>query len=127
MRKVFWYYLLIFSTSFCIAQTKELDSLTTFNTPEVPPKFPGGYDSLRKFVKKNLQWPKSHWPGRVIIEFNVNRDGSLSDFRIIRGNDSEANKEVIKLFEKMPAWIPGTIAGKPVKMRMIFPINISFD
>lgn len=87
--------------------------------------FPGGYDSLRIFVSRNLKYPKQCFEGRVYVEFMVHKNGSISDTKIIKGLSERYNKSALDVFSKMPRWIPGEIQGKPVKTKMIYPITFT--
>lgn len=94
---------------------------------EVMPEYPGGYENLNKFIEKNLIYPESakraQIEGKVMVGFVVERDGSLSNFRIIAGKDDSCNEEAIRLCKMMGKWIPGTQGGKPVRVNMVVPIS----
>jgi protein TonB len=109
----------------CTTSYGQSSETIIFADPQVLPKSPRGTDPLRTFIKRNLEWP-THVQGKVILEFCVNADGSLSDFKIVRGLDDKTNQKAIELFQKMPKWIPGTLQGKPVKTKMVFPIKFEY-
>jgi protein TonB len=94
--------------------------------PEIPPSFPGGLDSLRSFVSKNLVSPKNEdYEGMVVIEFVVNIDGSLNNIKVAKGLCGPCDKSALEVFSKMPKWIPGREVGKPKAMRMYYPIKFT--
>ncbi|MEZ0539962.1 energy transducer TonB [Fibrella arboris] len=80
-------------------------------------------------MRANLQCPQSAQfacaRGNIIVEFVINTDGTTGDFVILTGLDSACNQEAIRLVEAMPAWTPGTLAGEPVKVKLVLPISFS--
>lgn len=92
------------------------------------PQFPGGLDELNKFLIKNLKWPsQDDVQGRVYINFIVEKDGRLTNFKIERKLRPEFDKEALRVLKKMPRWKPATVNGKPVKCRDTVPINFMFS
>ena len=104
-------------------QQKEVED-DDFCLPEQEASFPGGYDSLTRYIKNVLRLPacSAEHVKKVFIEFSVNEDGSLSDFKILKGHCVTCDKSVIELVKKMPAWIPAQSNGAPVKTRCIVPV-----
>ena len=95
-----------------------------FIDPEGVASFPGGNDSLIAFINKNLITPRTKTkPGKVFVGFIVNKDGTLSDFEIVKGLTEECNRNAIQVVKKMPSWIPGTMYNKPVRQRFVLPIK----
>jgi len=94
---------------------------------EVPysyPQFPGGNSALAKFIEDNLRYPDtgSDVQGRVIVSFMVERDGSLSDIKVVRGLDPAFDEEALRVVKMMPKWSPGVTDGKISVMRYTIPI-----
>lgn len=113
--------------AFCQDEVKVSDDEAIFFVVEVQPEFPGGMDSMYAFIQKNLIYPEKAKAegieGRVFITFTIEKDGSVSNVKILRGiggGCDEAAKEVI---EKMPKWKPGTQRGKPVRVQFNLPIK----
>ncbi len=88
------------------------------------PRYPGGLESLSAFIKSNLTYPKgaTHYEGAVYVAFIINKDGSATEFKILRGLCDVCDKNAIEVLEKMPKWIPGTVKEKPVRTRMVLPV-----
>ena len=82
---------------------------------------------MGNFFKKNLKYPRGTRTvkGKVFIEFIVNEDGSLSDFRILRGLGEPFDSSALATIKKMPNWIPATRDNKPILSKMIMPV--AFD
>ncbi len=87
------------------------------------PEFPGGQDSLMQFIIKNIEYPHHLCvQGTAYAGFIVNKDGRLSDFRMILENN-DFDPSVKKLYEKFPNWEPGICQGKPIDAFVIVPIK----
>ncbi len=108
-------------------QTK--DSVTIdvpiFIDPLIHPSFPGGQDSLIKYIDNNFNWAQgqSTVNGKVFVEFVVDVDGKISDVKIVRGLCDSCDKEALRLVKSMPTWIPGMQNGRKVKTKMLLPIT----
>lgn len=94
------------------------------------PQFPGGKHALNRYIRDNLSYPfealKHNVQGKVNVEFVVAKDGTLTDIRTVGtklGYGLEEN--AIKIFQKMPKWIPGKQDGIPVPVYMMLPIVFS--
>jgi protein TonB len=117
--------------AFCQEEVKVSDDEAIFFVVEVQPEFPGGMDSMYAFIQKNLIYPEKAKAegieGRVFITFTIEKDGSVSNVKILRGiggGCDEAAKEVV---EKMPKWKPGTQRGKPVRVQFNLPIKFELE
>jgi len=90
-------------------------------------EFPGGNDSLQMFLKRNLVYPekakKEKISGKVYVSFNVAETGKIMDAKVLSGVAPELDNEALRVVNKMPAWKPGTVSGKPVKVQYILPID----
>lgn len=97
-----------------------------FVVVEEQPQFPGGTQALMKFLGENVRYPveaqKNGIQGRVIVNFIVNKDGSLSDLKIVRGQDPSLDAEAIRVISTMPKWKPGMQRGEAVNVRYTLPI-----
>lgn len=102
-----------------------------FDVVEVQPQYPGGNEAMKKFISENLQYPKiaqeNGIQGRVITQFIIEKDGSLSDIQIVRGVDPSLDKEAVRLIGTMPAWVPGTQRGNKVRVRYTLPITFRLE
>lgn len=92
-----------------------------FTVVEQIPVFPGGSDSLSSFLRKNLHYPEEalarNTEGTVYLTFVVEKDGSISDIRVLRGISDACNAEAIRLIRSMPPWIPGKQRNIPVRFQ----------
>lgn len=91
---------------------------------EYQPQFPGGIKACEQFIKENLRYPDtgSDVQGRVIVSFMVERDGSLSDIKVVRGLDPAFDEEALRVVKMMPKWSPGATDGKISVMKYTIPI-----
>jgi len=109
----------------------QADTEKVFKAAQVVPQFPGGIPALTKFVQTNVRYPKEDHDnkvqGRAYIQFVVEQDGSLDNFRIIRAPSEAMGKEAMRVMASSPKWAPGTQNGKPVRVEFTMPINFSLS
>lgn len=102
------------------------DNVYTFNLVEKYPEFPGGMNAFAKYLQKNLRYPASALEngisGRVTISFIVEKDGRLSDIKIIKGIGFGCDEEAMRVLKKSPLWIPGIQNKQKVRVQYIMPI-----
>lgn len=105
--------------------------LDTLNSPaciyitDPVPEYPGGYMAMNAFIKKNLKYPQKSYgiKGKVFVSFIVsNEDGSLSDFKIMKGLGVEFDENAIEALKKMPNWIPAKGTNLPTQTRMVLAV-----
>ena len=99
--------------------------------PEQQAEFPGGMEALMKFLGYNIRYPekmiKDQISGKVIVQFTVGKDGTISDPKILRSVSPEADEEAKRLVMKMPKWQPGMQNGQPVASRFTLPITFNIQ
>lgn len=99
---------------------------------EIMPQFPGGDKALKEFIQKNLRYPteamKKGIQGRVIVTFNVETDGSITDAKVVKAVDSLLNNEALRIVKSMPKWQPGGMMskGKTVLTKYKYTIPVIF-
>lgn len=97
-----------------------------FQVVENMPEFPGGLQECMNWLQKNLKYPaiaaENSVQGRVIMQFIVNKDGSITDPKVVRSLDPSCDKEAIRLVKAMPKWKPGMQHGKTVRVKYTLPI-----
>ncbi|HBK89552.1 MAG: energy transducer TonB [Cyclobacteriaceae bacterium] len=103
---------------------EETDEIFTVVEESAAPK--GGMQAFYKFVSDKIKYPaqarRMGIEGRVFVEFVINKDGSLSDVRAIKGIGAGCDEEAVRIVQSSPAWSPGKQRGKPVKQRYTLPI-----
>ena len=103
--------------------------LTTY--VEIMPEFPGGTVALMKYLSDYVRYPnealKDAIEGRVIANFIVNGDGSISDITIVRSLHPLLDAEEVRVINAMPKWSPATQRGKPVGIRFTLPVSFSLN
>ncbi|RYY35351.1 MAG: energy transducer TonB [Sphingobacteriaceae bacterium] len=123
-----------FSSSFAQQTQKNAISATVADTSVYTnvdefPEFPGGFEGLMQFIKTNLRYPKRAQSkgitGRVILGFVIEKDGTLSRFKIYKGIGYGCDEEVIRVFKKSPVWKPGTTNGNIVRVQYAVPISFN--
>jgi periplasmic protein TonB len=94
--------------------------------PEIMPAYPGGMEALRKFLQRNLTNPKEMEEGEEVsvkVQFVVDYDGNLKSFVTVQDGGEAFNKEVIRVLNKMPNWIPGKSNGQNVPVYYTIPVK----
>ena len=93
---------------------------------ENQPEFPEGNAAMMKFLSDNIKYPadaiKNGIQGRVITNFVVEKDGSLSDVKVVRGINPLLDTEATRVIRSMPKWKPGTQKGQAVRVRFTLPV-----
>ena len=95
-----------------------------FQVVEDMPTFPG---DINKWLGKNVKYPviaqENNIQGRVTVQFVIEKDGSITDVKVLRGVDPSLDKEAVRVVKSMPKWKPGKQRGKPVRVSYTVPIN----
>ncbi len=97
-----------------------------FVVVENQPEFPGGNAAMMKFLSDNIKYPviaqENGIQGRVICNFVVEKDGSITDVQVVRGVDPSLDREAVRVIQMMPRWKPGRQRGQPVRVRFTLPV-----
>lgn len=122
----------VFSLSEYMQQDSELlkefsfqqDNSKLFDVVEQMPSYPGGNGAMMAFISSHVKYPDGNYcaQGRVIVSFVVERDGSLSSFKVLRSVEEHFDKEAIRVVKSMPKWKPGRQNGKVVRCKYIVPV-----
>ena len=102
------------------------DNPLNFQVVERLPEFPGGMVELMKWLTRTLKYPefaKQHkQQGKVMVSFIINKDGTLSQPKIVQSVSAELDREALRVVRAMPAWKPGEDRGKPCRTLFCLPI-----
>ena len=100
-----------------------------FNVVEDMPAFPGGMDAMIQFLSSNIQYPadakKQKVDGRVLVNFVVEKDGSITEVKVPKPGFPSLDAEAIRVVKAMPKWKPGYQNGQAVRVQFAMPINFS--
>ena len=103
------------------------DPNKAFDVVEEMPQFPGGPSKLFEFLAQNVNYPteaeKANIQGRVIATFVVEKDGSISNVKVVKSIDPLLDAEAVRVINAMPNWIPGKQNGKEVRVKYTVPIS----
>ena len=112
-----------------IEEEEDFDDDEIFVGVESQPSFPGGDIARIRFLYENIQYPamakETGIQGRVYITFVVERDGSITDVRLLKGIGGGCDEESIRVVKAMPKWIPGKQRERPVRVQFILPIKFT--
>ncbi len=102
-----------------------------FQVVEEMPEFPGGMRECLTFLEKNIKYPVEAQlagaQGKVIVQFVVEKDGSIINPKIVRSIDPALDGEAIRVISLMPKWKPGMQKGKPVSVQYTVPVTFRLD
>lgn len=120
---------LLFSFMTSTAQTKKNNMV--YDVVEVMPQFPGGQTAMLKYIMENIKYPKQIMEegiqGRVTVSFIVEKDGRVSNVRLLRSVQPLLDKEAVRVVKSMPKWSPGKHNGKPVRVRFNLPVMFKLN
>lgn len=109
-----------------VEEEEEEEEAQIFTVVEAMPGFPGGDAARMKYLAENIKYPQmareSGIQGRVFVTFVVEKDGSVTDVRVLRGIGGGCDEEAIRVIKNMPKWVPGKQRGKPVRVQFNMPI-----
>lgn len=102
-----------------------------FMVVEKMPQYPGGDDARVKFMSENIKYPeearKAGKTGTAYITYVVEKDGSITNAKVLRGFDAACDAEALRVIKEMPNWTPGEQRGKPVRVQFNMPISFKLD
>ena len=98
---------------------------------ETMPSFRGGEQKLFEFLGNNLVYPKeakeAGIEGKVFVEFYVEKDGTVTNVKVLKGIGYGCDEEALRVIGLMPKWIPGSQRGKAVRVRYTLPVNFKLS
>ena len=102
-------------------------SQKVFDVVDEMPEFPGGSNAMFEYIAKNVKYPaeaeKAGIVGRVIATFVVDKDGSISNAKVVRSVHPALDAEALRLIKGMPKWTPGKQNGEAVSVKFTVPIS----
>jgi periplasmic protein TonB len=105
---------------------EEEEEVQIFTVVESMPGFPGGESARIQYLNDNIKYPQmareSGIQGRVFVTFVVEKDGSVTDVKVLRGIGGGCDEEAVRVIQNMPKWDPGKQRGKPVRVQFNMPI-----
>lgn len=120
---------IIFNVINTIAQTADsvkVDEEIIYIFAEQMPEFVGGESKMETYFNRNIIYPqealKNKIEGKVIVTFIIEKDGSTSNIEVVKKLGWGIDEEAIRLISKMPAWRPGKLEGRLVRIRFTLPI-----
>jgi protein TonB len=131
MKRLF-FFLALFSSQLFFGQDVEAPSVSNEKDNylyalagiEVKPEFPGGISEFYKYVANNYKKPKSDLHGKVFVIFVIEKDGSLTDIKVLRDIGFGTGEEAIRVMKECPKWIPGEQNGRKVRVQYALPISL---
>lgn len=98
----------------------------TIVTPDQPARPVGGTEAFFEWIQKNQQYPtlakQRKVEGKVMVEFIIQKDGTLTDAKVVKPLGSGLDQEALRLIKVAPKWTPATYQGQPMKQKMVLPV-----
>ena len=102
-----------------------------YDTCDIMPEFPGGQSALLQFLAKSIKYPaeaqQQGKQGKVVVTFVIEKDGSITDAKVVRTDNPVFNEEALRVVNSMPKWKPGKQRGKEVRVSYTVPVIFSLD
>jgi len=114
-----------------VKQVTEEDPNKIFTAVEKDPSFKGGIENFYAYLRKNVHYPaiakENNVQGKVFLTFVVERDGSLTDIKVLRSLGSGTDEEAMRVLKASPRWTPGIQNGRPVRVQYTVPISFTLQ
>jgi len=114
-----------------VKQVTEEDPNKIFTAVEKEPGFVGGIEKFYKYLQNNIHYPavakENNVQGKVFVTFVVEKDGSLTDIKVVRGIGSGCDEEAMRVLKNSPRWTPGIQNGRPVRVQYTMPISFTLQ
>lgn len=98
---------------------------------EQKPTFPGGDSEMYKWLGNNIVYPpaasEEGVSGKVTVQFVVEKDGSITNVKVVRGKHPALDQEAVRVVKKMPKWVPGRNNGAPVRVIYMLPVTFKLQ
>ena len=112
-------------------EIEEEDDEEFFMVVENMPEFPGGDLGLMRYIQKNVKYPaiakEYNITGKVYVSFIVDKKGSVTNVKIVRGVDKNLDAEAMRVVKSLPKYKPGKQRGKSVRVMFTIPINFTLN
>ncbi|MBR5391546.1 MAG: TonB family protein [Prevotella sp.] len=110
-------------------ETENAKDTKVYDVPETMPEFPGGTQALMEYIRNNIKWPSDEpdIQGRVIVSFVVEKDGSVSNAKVVKSVHPAFDAEALRVVNGMPKWTPGKQNGEPVNTKYVMPVTFKSD
>lgn len=112
-----------------VIKTEEppVEETKVFDVVEQMPSFPGGQQALFEYLSNHIKYPaiaeENGVQGRVVCTFVVERDGSITDVKVVKSVDPSLDREAMRVIKSMPHWIPGKQNGSAVRVKFTCPVT----
>ncbi len=112
-----------------VIKEEKQNSEPVFVNVERMPEFQGGKEALISFLNSTVKYPliavENNIEGKVIVQFVVEKDGSITNVEVVKSVDPSLDREAKRVISAMPKWNPGYQSGKPVRVKYTVPVNFA--
>ena len=114
-----------------VDKKEEINPDSIYYVTEIGPEFPGGPQALLDYLKANVNYPaqcrEAKIQGRVLINFVVQKDGSIKNVSVLKSVHPLLDEEARRVISTMPKWKPGMEHGTPVRVQYTVPVNFRLN
>ncbi|MCH5247824.1 MAG: energy transducer TonB [Muribaculaceae bacterium] len=114
-----------------IVEEKKVDDNQVFTAVEQMPQFPGGEAELMKYLSTHIKYPtmamENNIQGQVVVQFVVQKDGSIGEVKVVRSKDPDLDKEAVRVVKTLPNFIPGKMNGQSVNVWYTLPVRFKLQ
>ena len=114
-----------------VMRKKEVDVDTVFINVQIMPEFPGGEQALLRFLANSIKYPaiaqETNSHGKVFVNFIIDKDGSVTNAKVLRELDPALDKEALRVVNSLPKWKPGIQQGNAVRVSYTIPISFVLE
>lgn len=104
------------------------DPIYSLGDVEIVPEFPGGNLEFRNYIMANFKPPQvKGLKGKVFVEFVVEKDGSVTNVKVVRDIGYGSGEEAKRVIENSPKWTPGTLKGEPIRAKFMLPLTVNVE
>lgn len=103
------------------------ENIYSLDAIDQAPKFPGGEVAIMKYLASHINYPpmaaEKNIEGRVVVEFIIDKDGSVSNVRVTSSVDKDLDMEAVRVVKSMPKFTPAYVNGEPVRVTFTMPVT----
>ena len=104
-------------------RSSETSENMVYDKVDQMPSFSGGVSAMMQYLSSNIRYPNTSASGRVVVQFVIEKDGSIGNTTVVRSIDPALDKEAVRVVSSMPRWNPGMKDGKPVRVKYTIPVT----
>ncbi len=127
MKRLVFAFIILVASAVSVNVIADNETEKIFVKVDQLPAYPGGTDAMIAFLSSNIKYPsiavENHIEGRVVVQFVVEKDGEITNVKVVKSVDPSLDKEAIRVISMMPKWRPGMQGEKAVRVTLTMPVS----